>query len=257
MTKVTIKNKEEIEAMREGGRKLAEIMNELKKEVRAGISTLDLDKLAEKLVFDMGGRPSFKGFGEESGSSFPATLCTSVNDEVVHGIPKKETILKEGDVLKLDIGMEYKKMFVDMARTFAVGKISEEAQAIMDVTKKSLDIGIKKLRAGNNLSDYSKAVQKYVEKNNFSVIRKLVGHGVGYAVHEEPHVPNFYNKKYQDLKLKSGMALALEPMVNVGNYDITLDNDGWTFKTTDGKLSAHFEDTVIITDKGAEIVTRL
>ncbi|GBE16289.1 methionine aminopeptidase 1 [bacterium BMS3Abin15] len=261
MSNVTIKNKKEIAAMREGGKKLAEAMKVLEGKVhtiaRTKISTLDLDKLAEKLVFRTGGKPSFKGYGDGTSKPFPATLCISVNNEVVHGVPQKDKVLKNGDILKIDVGMKYKNMYLDMARTFAIGKISEKAQKLIDVTRKSLDIGIKELKAGNNLSSYSKAVQKYVERNKFSVIRRLVGHGVGYAVHEDPQVPNFYNKKYQDLELKPGMTLALEPMVNEGDYEIVLDDDGLTFKTKDGKLSAHFEDTIVITEKGAEILTRL
>ncbi len=262
---VTIKKTKEIEAMREGGRKLAEIMSELEKKVRTivhttvrtKISTFDLDKLAEKLVFRTGGKPSFKGYGDGTSKPFPSTLCVSLNNEVVHGVPRKNKILKNGDILKIDIGMKYKDMYVDMARSFPVGNVSGQARKLIDVTGKSLDIGIKELKAGNNLSNYSKTVQRYVERNGFSVIRRLVGHGVGHAVHEDPQAPNFYNKKYRDLELRSGMTLALEPMVNEGDYEIVLDDDGLTFKTKDGKLSAHFEDTVVITEKGAEILTRL
>lgn len=258
---VTIKKTKEIEAMREGGKKLAEIMNELEKKacsmVRTEINTLDLDKLAERLVFRTGGKPSFKGYGDGTSKPFLFTLCVSLNNEVVHGVPQKNKILKNGDILKIDIGMKYKDMYVDMARSFPVGNISAQARKLIKVTKKSLDIGIKELKAGNNLSSYSKTVQKYVEKSGFSVIRRLVGHGVGYAVHEDPQVPNFYNKKYRDLKLMPGMVLALEPMVNEGDYEIVLDDDGLTFKTKDGKLSAHFEDTVVITKKGAEVLTRV
>lgn len=254
---VKIKSEKEIEILREGGRILAEIMDELEKNLKPGRKAIEVDKLAEKLVFSNGGKPSFKGFGKETGNPFPATVCFSANNEVVHGVPAKDKTIKEGDVVKIDIGMEYMGMFTDMARTFLVGNVSGQARKLADVTRESLDIGIEKLRAGNKLSDYSKAVQKYVESHGFSVIRNLVGHGVGYAVHEDPQIPNYYNKKYKEVILKPGMVLALEPMVNEGGFETILAKDGWTFQTKDGKLSAHFEDTVVITAGGAEILTRL
>lgn len=253
---ISIKSDQEIKIMREGGKRLAGIMDQLEAEIAAGKSTLELDKLAERLVFDNEGKPSFKGYGKESGNPFPATICSSLNGEVVHGVPKEETILKNGDLLKIDIGMEYKKMHVDMARTFAVGTVSEKARKLLKTTKESLDVGIKKIKAGNMLSEYSKAVQEYVEKNGFSVIRSLVGHGIGKHLHEDPQIPNFFNKRYLDVKIKSGTTLALEPMVNEGGFEVILGSDGWTFRTKDGKLSAHFEDTVLVTESGAEILTR-
>lgn len=253
---ISVKNEQEIKIMREGGKRLARIMSALKLEAVAGKNTSELDKLAEKLVFDSEGKPSFKGYGKESGNPFPATICASLNSEVVHGVPMEDVILKDGDLLKIDIGMEYKKMHVDMARTFAVGSVSEKAQKLLEVTRESLDVGIKKIKAGNKLSEYSKAVQAYVEKNGFSVIRSLVGHGIGKHLHEDPQVPNFFNKSYLDIKIKNGTTLALEPMVNEGSFEIVLGNDGWTFRTKDGNLSAHFEDTVLVTENGAEILTR-
>lgn len=253
---ISIKNAQEIKIMREGGKRLAEIMRQLALEVLPGKSTLELDKLAERLVFDNEGVPSFKGYGKESGNPFPATICVSLNSEVVHGVPKKNVVLKNGDLVKIDIGMEYKKMHVDMARTFAVGAVSEKAQKLSEVTKKSLDVGIKKIKAGNKLSEYSKAVQEYVEKNGFSAIRSLVGHGIGKFLHEDPQIPNFFNKRNVDMKIKSGMTLALEPMINEDSFEIMLSDDGWTYCTKDGKLSAHFEDTVLVTANGAEILTR-
>lgn len=252
-----IKSKKEIAVMREGGKRLAGIMQEIGRKIQVGLNTLELDKLAEKLVFDNGGRPSFKNYGQESETPFPATICASINNEVVHGIPKKKAVLKNGDILKIDIGMEYAGRHVDMARTFAVGNVSKEAERLIEATRDSLEDGIKKIKAGNNMSEYSIAVQKRVEQNGFSIVRSLVGHGIGKKLHEPPQIPNYYEKNYRDVRLESGMALALEPMVNEGGFEITLAEDKWTFKTKDGKLSAHFEDTVMVTDNGAEILTRL
>lgn len=252
---IIIKSEKEIEAMREGGKILASVMEELGKKAVAGKNTLEIDTLAEKLIHEAGGTPAFKGYGKESGNPFPATICASINSEVVHGIPSKDRILKEGDIFKIDIGMKYKGMITDMARTFPVGKISIEAQKIMDVTRESLNFGIAKLKAGKTLSDYSAEVQEFVECQGFSVVRDLVGHGVGRELHEDPHIPN-YKGKGEEIILQEGMTLALEPMINAGSFKIKLAADGWTYKTADGKLSAHFEDTVLITKKRAEILTR-
>lgn len=253
---ISVKNKQEIEIMREGGRRLAGIMKELEKAIAPGKNTWELDKLAEELVFANGGVSSFKGYGKESGSPFPAIICASLNNEVVHGVPRKKVVLKNGDLLKIDIGMRYQNLHTDMARTFAVGTVSDEAQKLLAVTQASLAVGIRKINAGKNLSEYSKAVQSFVEKNGFSVIRSLVGHGIGKWLHEDPQIPNYYYPKYKDIRLKAGMVLALEPMVNAGGFETILSGDGWTFQTKDGKLSAHFEDTVVVTENGAEILTR-
>lgn len=250
------KSKKEIGILREAGKKLAEVMDKLEKRITPGVSGKELDKLARKLVFNRGGKPSFLNFSNGASRPFPSAICFSVNNEVVHGVPGNK-ILKVGDLLKIDIGMDYKGLFVDMARTFAVGKISKQAEKLLETTKKCLDMGIREVREGAKMSEYSKTVQKRAEENGFSVIRNLVGHGVGYAVHEDPQIPNYYSQNYKDVMLKSGMILALEPMVNEGGYEIMLDKDGWTFKTKDGKLSAHFEDTVVVTEKGVEVLTRL
>jgi methionyl aminopeptidase len=252
---INVKTKKEIAIMREGAKLLARIMKELQRRAKFGISTLDLDKLAEKLVFDNGGRPAFKGYQNGSSEPYPGTICASLNDEVVHGIPKKESILKNGDLLKIDIGMEYKGMFTDMARSIAIGDVGEKAKTLIKVTEQSFREGIKKLKAGKNLSDYSKAAQKHIEKNGFSVVRNLVGHGIGSKLHEPPQIPNYYNSKYYDLKLEAGMTLALEPMVNEGTYETILDEDGWLFSTVDGQLSAHYENTILITENGVEVLT--
>jgi len=252
---ISIKSQKEIEVMRKGGKILAGIMDKIGEKVVAGTNTKTLDKLAEELVFANGGIPAFKGYGAEMGNPFPATICTSVNSEVVHAIPSKKVILKNGDILKIDIGMKYKNMFTDMTRTFSVGEISDEAQRLIDVSEECFWAGIKNLKAGVMLSDYSKAAQKYVESNGFSVVRNLVGHGVGRELHEDPYVPNYYDKKYQDIRLVAGMTLALEPMINAGKYATILGEDGWVFVTKDGSLSAQYENTIIITESGVEVVT--
>ena len=232
-------------------------MGKLEKEIAPGKNTWDLDKLAEGLVFANGGSPAFKGYGGDAGKPFPATICASLNSEVVHGIPAKNKIMREGDIIKIDIGMKYQGMFTDMARTFAVGNVSEAARKLINVTEQSFWNGLEKLKSGNFLSEYSKAAQKCAEGDGFSVVRNLVGHGVGRELHEDPYIPNYYNKKYQDYRLEVGMTLALEPMINAGKHETVLGKDGWTFLTSDGELSAHYENTVLITEKGAEVLTEV
>lgn len=253
---IIIKSEKEIQAMREGGKILAFVMEQMGKAVSLGKNTFEIDALGEKLIIEAGGTPIFKGYGKESGNPFPATTCTSINDEIVHGIPSKMRVLREGDILKIDVGMRYKGMVTDMARTFAVGKISAEAQKILAVTRECLNVGIEKIKVGQPLSAYSIAVQQYVETQGFSVVRDLVGHGVGKDLHEDPHIPN-YKSNEKEIILKAGMTLALEPMINAGTYRIKLKKDNWTYATADGKLSAHFEDTVLVTKDGAEILTRI
>ena len=234
---ISVKTEQEIAIMRKAGHMLAEIMKELEKEIKPGIDTLQLDKLAEELVFARGAKPAFKGYGEGI-NLFPATICASLNDEVVHGIPNPSRILNEGDLLKIDIGIETDGYFSDMARTFAVGKVSDEARMLMEVTEKSFWKGVAKLKDGANLSEYSKTVQKIVEAAGFSVVKNLVGHGIGKKLHEEPQVLNYFENGYRDVVLKKGMTLALEPMVNQGDYKTVLGKDDWVFSTADGKLSA-------------------
>jgi len=252
---VTVKNEQEITAMREGGKRLAEIMGKIGENVGPGINTLELDKLAEELVFRQDGIPAFKGYGKKIGNFFPATICASLNDAVVHGIPSEKIILQEGDILKIDIGMKFEGLFTDMARTFPVGRISAEAKRLISITEQSFREGIKNMKAEMFLSDYSKTVQKYAESEGFSIVRSLVGHGIGKKMHEDPQIPNYFSKNYWDYKLRAGMTLALEPMVNAGHFEVKMDNDGWMFMTKDGSLSAHYENTVLITEKGTEILT--
>jgi len=251
---ISIKTEQELEKMRRAGKILAEIMREIEKNVKPGIDTMQLDKLAEELVFAHGGRAAFKGYGERR-NPFPATICASINDEVVHGIPNADRILNEGDILKVDIGIEIDGYFSDMARTFAIGKISKEARKLMEVTEKSFWKGVKRLQEGAELSDYSKAVQKTVEEAGFSVVKNLVGHGIGKNLHEDPQVMNYYEAGYRDIVLQSGMTLALEPMVNQGESRTVLGRDGWVFSTADRKLSAHYENTIVITKDGIEVLT--
>ncbi|MCX6761634.1 MAG: type I methionyl aminopeptidase [Candidatus Moranbacteria bacterium] len=252
---IIIKSKKEIELMREGGQLLGQIMERLGEIIVPGQNTLEINKLARKLVFDMGGTPIFEGYGEPK-NPYPAAVCASLNNEIVHGIPNKDRIIREGDLVKIDIGMKYKGMITDMARTFPAGKISSEAQKLLDTTKRCLDEGIKTIQVGAKLSDYGKAVESCAKAQGFSVVRDLVGHGVGKELHEDPQIPN-YASGMREIILQEGMTLALEPMINAGTHYVKVLQDGWTYATKDGKLSAHFEDTVVVTKSGVEILTRI
>lgn len=246
---VTIKSDKQIELMRESGRLLSIMHEELHKAIKPGISTLDIDRLGEKIIRDFGCIPNFKNY-----NGYPASICVSVNDEVVHGIPTKERILKDGDIVSLDAGLIYKGWHSDAARTWGVGHISEEAQRLIDVTKQSFFEGIKVIKAGSHLYEISSAIQTYVEAHGYSVVRDLVGHGIGTHLHEDPQIPNF-KPKGRGLKLAAGMTLAIEPMVNAGRYEVEWLDDDWTVVTRDGSLSAHYENTVLVTEDGYEILT--
>lgn len=248
---VTIKSEHEIELMREAGRLLAQMHDELHKEIKAGMSTWDIDHLGETIIRDYGCIPNFLNY-----NGYPASVCTSVNDEVVHGIPSKERILQDGDIISLDCGLIYKGYHSDAARTWGVGEISDEAQRLMDVTKQSFFEGIKFAKEGNHLYEISKAVQDYAESFGYSIVRDLVGHGIGTHLHEDPQIPNF-KPRGRGLKLQAGMTLAIEPMINQGVYEVEWLDDDWTVVTADGKLSAHYENTVLITEDGCEILTLL
>ncbi|MEI8104076.1 MAG: type I methionyl aminopeptidase [Candidatus Moraniibacteriota bacterium] len=252
-----VKTPEELDALRESGRLLAMVMVAVGEAIRAGVSTKVLDDVAERKILELGGSPIFKGYPSGSPRPFPASICTSLNNEVVHGIPSTERIIHEGDLVKIDMGLRYQGMVSDMARTFAVGKISTEAQQVMDVTRESLERGIAVLRPGARLRDFSRAVAGYVEENNCSVVRDLVGHGVGYELHEEPYIPNWVDPSVENFTFLEGMSVALEPMINLGTWKVRVGDDDWTYETADGRLSAHFEDTVIITREGSEVVTRI
>lgn len=251
-----IKTDQELISLRESGRRLSSVMSAIGEAAKPGVSTQEIGDRAEALIRESGGIPVFKGYGAESGRPFPAAACVSVNDEIVHGIPSPERILCEGDLLKVDMGMRFSGMVSDMARTFPIGDISDEASVLLQTTKEALDKGISAIRSGARLSDFARAVQSHVERAGFSVVRDLVGHGVGRELHEEPQIPNYFMKRMPNFSFRKGMTVALEPMVNRGGSGIRLGSDGWTYMTSDGSLSAHFEDTVIVTEKGAEIVTR-
>jgi len=246
---VSIKSDKEIELMREAGKILAIVHEELEKFIKPGISTLDIDKKANEIIKSYNCIPSFLNY-----NGFPASVCVSINEQVVHGIPNKKTILKDGDIVSLDSGVIYKGYQSDAARTWAVGEISEEAKKLIKVTKQSFFEGIKFAKAGNHLYEISTAIQDYVESYGFSVVRDLVGHGIGTEMHEEPQIPNFKQKR-RGIKLEAGMTLAIEPMVNIGRYDVYWKDDNWTVVTEDGSLSAHYENTILITDGEPEVLS--
>ena len=249
MSGISIKSAKEIEKMKEAGRILSIVHDELEQFIRPGISTWDIDKKGYDLIKSFGCEPSFLNY-----NGYPASICVSIDDEVVHGIPSKNHILHEGNIVSLDAGVIYEGFHSDAARTHAVGQISDEAQRLIDVTKQSFFEGIQFAKAGNYLHDISEAIQKYVEKNGFSVVRDLVGHGIGKNLHEEPEIPN-YKVRGRGPKLVPGMTLAIEPMVNAGGFDVWWLEDDWTVVTQDGSLSAHYENTVAITEHGVEILT--
>ena len=246
---VSIKSAHEIELMRESCRRLSIVHKELEEAIRPGISTLDIDRLGEKLIRSLGGIPNFLHY-----NGYPASICVSVNDEVVHGIPSKHRILQEGDIVSLDAGLIYKGFHSDAARTHAVGKVSPEAQKLMDVTKQSFFEGIKMAKAGNHLYDISAAIGNYAESFGYGVVRDLVGHGIGTSLHEDPQIPNFAQKR-RGIRLVPGMTLAIEPMITMGSPDTYTLRDGWGVVTYDGLPSAHFEHTVAITKDGPRILT--
>ncbi|MHB1004462.1 MAG: type I methionyl aminopeptidase [Chloroflexota bacterium] len=246
---IIIKTKEELALMREAGRIVAQTLAELREAVRPGVSTADLDKIAHAAALRYGSTPSFLGY-----NGYPASLCASLNDEVVHGIPGPGRILDEGDIISLDFGVIYKGLQGDGAITVPVGKVDELAKRLIAVTEASLLEGIKQVRAGNRLSDVSHAVQRYVESHGFSVVRQYVGHGIGHAMHEEPQIPNF-GAPGRGPVLRPGMVFALEPMVNVGGYLTRVLDDNWTVVTEDRSLSAHFEHTVAVTEGDPVIFT--
>lgn len=252
MNKYT-KSPDEIEKIAEGGKLLGEILRKTGELVKPGISTYELNEFAETQIKKVGGKPSFVGYGSRQ-NPFPAGLCTSINDAVVHGIPSKQDILQEGDIVGLDIGMEYKGFFTDTAITVPVGKVSSDASRIIEVTKNALKDAINQVKPGNKIGDIGYAMQSIAEKAGFSVVRDLVGHGVGYAVHEDPAVP-CYGKPGKGIELVPNMVLAIEPMICQKKHNVIFDTDGWTIRTSDGALAAHFEHTIAVTDKGVRILT--
>ncbi len=246
---ITIKSGREIELMRRAGKILAEVHVQLGKAIKPGISTWDIDALGEKLIRSFGCVPSFLNY-----NGYPASICVSVNDEVVHGIPSKERILQEGDIVSLDAGVIYKGYHSDAARTYGVGKVSPEAARLIKVTRQSFFEGIKYARPGYHLFDISNAIDSFCVRQGYGVVRDLVGHGIGTSLHEAPQIPNFRQWR-RGPRLRPGMTLAIEPMVNIGNYSVEWLEDNWTVVTRDGSLSAHYENTVLITEGEPELLT--
>ncbi len=246
---VSIKSAKELERMREAGRILNYTLRTLEKAIRPGMSTLDIDRIGAETIRSFGCVPSFFHY-----NGYPASICVSINDEVVHGIPDKHRILKNGDIVSLDAGVIYKGYHSDAARTVAVGEVSEEAQQLMDITKQCFFEGVKYAKAGNHLNDICRSIADFAESHGYGVVRDMVGHGIGAHLHEDPEVPNF-NMGRRGIRLKPGMTLAIEPMINVGTWEVEWLDDEWTVVTADGELSAHYENTVLITDGEPEIFT--
>lgn len=246
---VTIKSPREIELMREAGRILAKTHEELAKNLRPGMSTWDIDHMGEEIIRSYGCIPSFKNY-----NGYPASICVSVNDEVVHGIPHKEHFLDEGDIVSLDAGVIYKGYHSDAARTYGIGEIDDDAKKLIEVTRQSFFEGIKFAKAGNHLNDISAAIQKYAESFGFGVVRDLVGHGIGSHLHEDPEIPNFARKR-KGILLQPGMTLAIEPMITQGSYEVVWLDDDWTVMTEDGGWAAHYENTILITEGEPEILS--
>ncbi len=246
---VTIKSEREIELMRESCRLLGIVHKEMEEYIRPGISTKDIDTLGESVIRKLGCIPNFLNY-----HGYPASVCVSVNDEVVHGIPNSHRIIQEGDIVSLDCGLIYKGYHSDAARTHAVGQISPEAQKLIDATRESFFAGIKMAKAGNHLYDISNAIDAYIKPYGYGIVRDLVGHGIGTSLHEDPQIPNFAQRR-RGLKLQPGMTLAIEPMINMGRADVEWLDDDWTVVTEDGSWSAHYENTILITDGEPEILT--
>ena len=255
---VTIKSQKEIEKMKEACRITALVYDEIEKYIKPGITTMDLDNFAEKIIREHGGIPAQKGYpsGEKGVPAFPGTLCISINDEIIHGIPSKRTIIKDGDVVSVDLVVYKNGFHGDAARTYIVGKTSPEKQRLVDITKQAFFEGIKYAVKGNRIGDISHAIGEFVEKNGYNVVREFQGHGIGEEMHEDPGIPN-YGKAGRGIRLEPGMTLAIEPMVMVGKPNICVLDDGWTIVTEDGSLAAHYENTILITEKEPEILTIL
>jgi methionyl aminopeptidase len=248
---IHLKSPAEIEKMRKSNRLVAEVHRVLREQVRPGISTLDLDRIAEERIRKAGGKPAFKGY-----QGFPGSICASINEQVVHGIPSATAILKEGDIISLDVGVLLGGFFGDAATTLPVGQVSEEARRLLKTAEEALFAAIEKMREGNRLGDVSSAVQKHAESRGYGIVRQFVGHGIGRNLHEAPQVPNF-GRPGTGQRLYTGLVLAIEPMLNCGTGDVRVLEDQWTVVTADGRLSAHFEHTVAITEDGPDILSQL
>ena len=254
-SRITIKSSREIDILRLGGRRLGAILRRLAAEVHSGISTFDLDILAERLIREQNGIPVFKGYiVKETAIPFPGSICASINEEVVHGIPRRDQTLRDGDIIGIDIGMRYRGLVTDTAVTVGVGKISSDAERLIRATREALDAGIAAVHSGATIGDIGCAVEARLKKDHLGIIRDLAGHGVGYELHEPPLIPNYGNRGAGAI-LKEGMVIAIEPMATLGGWRITLDNDGWTFRTRDRSLASHFEHSIAVTKDGAEVLT--
>jgi methionyl aminopeptidase len=251
------KNMAELEKMRAAGLLVWNVLDTLKKMVGEGVTTYELEVTAERMMKDAGARPAFKGYSTPSaGTKFPYVLCTSVNEEIVHGMPSQKRVLKSGDIVSIDTGVQLNGYYGDSAITVAVGEISPETRRLIEVTRESLELAIDKARPGNRLFDICGTVERHVTANGFSVVREFVGHGIGTQMHEEPQIPNYIDRKNENPRLKEGMVLAIEPMVNAGTPDSRVRPDRWTAVTEDGRYSAHFEHTVAVTATGPWVLTR-
>lgn len=248
---ILLKTDNEMKLMREANRIIAVVLTEIRDRIKAGVSTYDLDQWAEKRILDLRAKPGFKGY-----KGYPATLCTSINQEVVHGVPSKEKILEDGDIISIDVGSIYKGFYGDGAYTYAVGNISDEAKSLLETCEESLYVGIEQSKLGNRVNDISIAIDRFVRSQGYEIVRDLTGHGIGRYLHEEPQILN-YDNGLKGPKLKTNMTLAIEPMITNGSFEIRTLNDMWTVVTVDGSLSAHFEHTVVVTSNGPEILTRL
>ncbi len=264
-----IKAKEDIKTLEKSGKIIGEVLSKLGKMCKAGVSTFDVDAAAEKMILDAGGRPAFKGYcAGSTDTPFPGTICASLNHEIVHGIPRPEIVLKNGDIFTIDIGMEWphgkktrgkqkRGVYTDTAITVAIGDINEKVTKLMRVTQEALEIAIQAVVPGHTIASIGKAVEDYVKsQGKYGIVRDLVGHGVGYAVHEEPRIPNYYDQRLETWLIQPGMVLALEPMITLGDHRITSGADGWTIETLDRSLCAHYEHTVAVTNKGCKVITR-
>lgn len=258
---VIVKNPEQIEGIKASCELLAQVMLEVGKHVKEGITPKQLDAIAERLMIEAGGKPAFKGYRtSHGGTPFPSTICASVNDEVVHGLGNSEYVLKQGDIIGIDCGVNLNGYYSDMARTFAIGDVDESVKKLMDVTRKSLDKGIEQIAPGKSIYQISKSIEDYIQPNGLGIVKGFAGHGVGLQVHEDPWIPNYVDDDLRDslsLVMQPGHVFAIEPMVTLGTDEVEIMDDGWTVKTTDGSYSAHFEDTVLVTESGHEILTRL
>ena len=248
---VNVKTGEEIQKIARAARVVALILDELSKNIKAGMTTEEINVTSESMLKQYGAKSAFKGY-----RGYPASICVSINDEIVHGIPSPERIIKEGDIVSLDFGAQVDGFYGDAALTVPVGAVSDDARRLLETTRESLYLAIREARAGNRLYDISNAVQDHAESNGFSVVRDFVGHGIGRQLHEEPQIPN-YGEKGKGIRLEKGMVFALEPMINMGDYRVRIDPDGWTARTYDGSLSAHFEHTVVVDDDHGVVLSRV